>query len=186
MYEAIHRVPFIVAGPGIGPGLVREEFVQLTDIYPTACEVAGLPIPKSVQGHSLVPLCGSAPGKWPRTAAFAEEEGRMCIRTDRYRMVFDPVGDANELYDRSKDPWEMKNVFSDAEYRPARLELTEELLRYYDRTQQQTLATTLKMGGGGGYMPPGPTHDLWWKGMDWDTVQKKYNLKDPRPGSAPR
>jgi hypothetical protein len=95
------------------------------------------------------------------------------------------VGNANELYDHSKDPWEMKNVFSDAEYRPVRLELTEELLRYYDRTQQQTLATTLKMGGGSGYMPPGPTHDLWWKGMDWDTVQKKYNLKDPRPGSAP-
>jgi arylsulfatase A-like enzyme len=181
MYEAIHHIPFIMAGPGIESGVVRDEFVQLTDIYPTACEFAGLPIPESVQGLSLLPLGRPNPGAWQRTAAFAEEEGRMCIRTSRYRMVFDPIGSANELYDHSDDPWEIKNRYDDPAYSKARQQLADDFLRYWARTQQQTLATSLSKGGGGGYMPPGPTHDLWWGRMDWDTVQKKYNLKDPRP-----
>jgi arylsulfatase A-like enzyme len=177
MYEAIHRIPFIVAGPGIEGGRVRDEFAQLTDIYPTACECAGLPIPESVQGLSLYAKA------WPRTAAFAEEEGRMCIRTARYRMVFDPVGSANELYDHDGDPWEISNRYNDPAYREARQQLTEEFLRYRVRMEKHTLATSLSKGGGGGYMPPGPTQDLWWRNMDWDTVQKKYNLKDPRPAA---
>lgn len=179
MYEAIHHIPFIAARPGIEGGLVRDEFVQQTDIFPTACQFTGVPIPGSVQGLSLLPLGKRGNVPWPRTAAFAEEEGRMCIRTDRYRMVFDPIGDANELYDHSDDPWEIRNRYHDSACRDARQQLADELLRYWGRTQQQTLATSLKVGGGGGYMPPGPTHDLWWGNMDWDTVKKKYNLKDP-------
>ena len=108
----------------------------------------------------------------------------MCIRTARYRMVFDPLGSANELYDHDADPWEITNRYLDPAYREARQQLTEELLRYRVRMEKHTLATSLSRGGGGGYMPPGPTQDLWWKNMDWDTVQKKYNLKDPRPAAS--
>lgn len=176
MYECINRIPFIAAGPGLSAGLVRDELVQQVDIFPTACEVAGVPVPASVQGMSLMPLCRAGSPEWKRTAAFAEEEGRMCVRTARYRMVFDPVGNANELYDHSSDPWELKNLYNDPASEKVRLELANELLRYYSRTQQQTLATSLKDGGGGGYMPPGPTRDLWWNRMDWETVKKKYNL----------
>ena len=176
MYECIHRIPFIAAGPGLGTGIVRDQLVQQVDIFPSACEFAGLPIPDSVQGMSLLPLCRQGSPVWPRTAAFAEEETRMCIRTPRYRMVFDPVGTANELYDHSNDPWEMKNLYNDPSSQGVRFDLATELLRYRSRTQQQTLATSLKNGGGGGYMPPGPTHDLWWNNMPWPEVKTKYHL----------
>jgi arylsulfatase A-like enzyme len=176
MYECIHRIPFIAAGPGLDHGLVRDQLVQQTDIFPTACEIAGLPVPDSVQGLSIAPLCRQGSPAWPRTAAFAEEETRMCIRTAGHRMVFDPVGTANELYDHANDPWEMKNLYNDPSSQGVRFELAAELLRYYSRTQQQTLATSLKNGGGGGYMQPGPTRDLWWNNRPWEEVKKKYNL----------
>ena len=176
MYESIHHIPFIAAGPGFEAGQARDEIVQQIDIFPTACEFAGLPIPASVQGLSLLPLCRRGQAAWPRTAAFAEVEDRKCIRTARYRMVFDPVGAANELYDHSEDPWELHNLYNKPESERVRLQLAEEFLRYYARTEQQTVATTMKRGGGGGEMAPGPTRDIWWNNMDWETVKKKYHL----------
>ena len=176
MYECIHRIPFIAAGPGFAPGLVRDQFVQQVDIFPTACEFAGLAVPKSVSGMSILPLCRAGEPAWARTAALAEEEGRLCIRTRGHRMVFDPIGNANELYDHTADPWEMRNLYGEAGSESVRVSLMSELLRYFMRTQQQTLATSLKDGGGGGYMPPGPTRDLWWNRMDWKTVKEKYRL----------
>ena len=177
MYDSIHHIPFIVAGPGFEASQVRDELVQQIDIFPTACEFAGLPIPESVQGLSLLPLCRGGQAKWPRTAAFAEAEDRKCIRTARYRMVFDPVGHANELYDHANDPWELTNLYDKPESERVRLDLADEFLRYYARTEQQTIATSLKKsGGGGGDMAPGPTRDIWWNNMDWETVKKKYRL----------
>lgn len=176
MYDSIHHIPFLAAGPGFEPGRVRDELAQQVDIFPTVCDFAGLPAPASAQGLSLLPLCrAGAPAPWPRTAAFAEAEDRKCIRTARYRMVFDPLGRANELYDHATDPWEMTNLYDRPDSAPVRLELAEEFLRFYARTEKQTLATSLARGGDGG-MPPGPTRDIWWKNLDWETVKKKYHL----------
>lgn len=74
-------------------------------------------------------------------------------------MVLDAVGDASELYDHTSDPWEMNNLYNDPAHRHVRLELIEEFVRFYDRTEQQNLTTSLRVTGDGGYMPPGPTHD---------------------------
>ena len=117
MYDSIHHIPFIAAGPGFEAGQARDEIVQQIDIFPTACQFAGLPIPQSVQGMSVLPLCRPGQAGWPRTAAFAEAEDRKCIRTSRYRMVFDPVGTANELYDHTTDPWELHNLYNRPEIR---------------------------------------------------------------------
>jgi len=176
MYEAIHRIPFIVAGPGFEGGRAREELVQQIDIFPTACEFAGVTIPETVQGSSVLPLCRPGEGQWARTAAFGEAEDRNSIRTRRYRMIYDPGGKNNELYDHSTDPWEMHNRYDDPAFQAVRLELAEEFLKFYSRTQKQTNATSLRRGGGGGEMAPGPTRDLWWNRMDWKTVKRKYHL----------
>lgn len=173
MYEAIHRIPFLMAGPGIPAGQVREDLVEQVDIFPTACGFAGLPVPKSIQGLSLI---APRKGPWPRTAAFGEREDRKCVRTARYRMVYDPAGAANELYDYASDPWEMKNLYTDPRYRDVRLELMETFLRFYARTEFQTNANTNLKNSERDAMPPGPTHDLWWNYEDWDTVKRKYSL----------
>lgn len=68
--ELIH-VPLIVVAPGLLPeGLVVEEPVQSVDLYPTLCELAGVPVPDGLQGRSFLSLLEGGVGDG--RAIFAE------------------------------------------------------------------------------------------------------------------
>jgi arylsulfatase A-like enzyme len=57
MYEESIRMPFLVRYPGqIAAGSVNDAMILNVDFAPTFLEYAGLPVPKEVQGRSLVPL----------------------------------------------------------------------------------------------------------------------------------
>jgi len=56
LYEHTWRVPFIVKGPGIKPGKRVEGNIYLLDILPTLCDLAGIEIPKTVNGLSFKPV----------------------------------------------------------------------------------------------------------------------------------
>ncbi|MDA0194427.1 MAG: sulfatase-like hydrolase/transferase [Bacteroidetes bacterium] len=56
LYEHTWRVPFIVKGPGIEPGKRVEGNIYLLDILPTVCDLAGIEIPKTVNGSSFKPV----------------------------------------------------------------------------------------------------------------------------------
>lgn len=60
--EALIRIPFVVAGPGLAQCDDATNFVSLADVFPTVCELAGEPIPLGVQGRSLHPLLTGAAG----------------------------------------------------------------------------------------------------------------------------
>ncbi|MEN9360363.1 MAG: Arylsulfatase [Verrucomicrobiota bacterium] len=54
-YEGGIRIPLIVHAPGrLKPGILAAP-AQLTDLFPTALELAGIPAPKTLDGNSLVP-----------------------------------------------------------------------------------------------------------------------------------
>jgi arylsulfatase A-like enzyme len=57
-YEASLRIPFIVYDPrpGAKKGAVLDQMVLNIDVAPTLMELAGLPVPKVMDGRSLVPL----------------------------------------------------------------------------------------------------------------------------------
>ena len=56
LYEHTWRVPFIVSGPGISAGSRANGNGYLLDILPTICDLAGVDIPATAQGHSLKPV----------------------------------------------------------------------------------------------------------------------------------
>lgn len=56
LYEHTWRVPLIVKGPGIEAGKRVEGNVYLLDLLPTFCDLAGIEIPKTVQGKSFTPV----------------------------------------------------------------------------------------------------------------------------------
>ena len=56
--ETLTHIPMIWHGPGIkaAPNVGRDCFVSMADLMPTICEIMGAPIPRGVQGRSLLPL----------------------------------------------------------------------------------------------------------------------------------
>ncbi|MCR9197610.1 MAG: sulfatase [Planctomycetaceae bacterium] len=71
-YEIATRVPLIIHAPGMqASGRRSDALVELVDIYPTLCELAGVPLPAHLEGHSFAPLLDDPDQPW-KTAAFSQ------------------------------------------------------------------------------------------------------------------
>ncbi|MEM8911779.1 MAG: sulfatase [Planctomycetota bacterium] len=115
-YEIDTRVPLIIAAPGFKTaGQVTNSFAELLDIYPTLCELAGVPVPDFVEGKSLVPILrdaksqvhGSSISQYFRRNGESQYMG-YALRNESYRYVewrdFQ-TGQvvSRELYDHEQD-----------------------------------------------------------------------------------
>ncbi|MEM1295962.1 MAG: sulfatase, partial [Verrucomicrobiota bacterium] len=68
-YEIATRVPLILSTPDMKKrGISTGALVELVDIYPTLCELAGIPNPDHVVGKSFVPLIGDPEQEWKEVA----------------------------------------------------------------------------------------------------------------------
>lgn len=71
-YEIATRVPLMIWTPDMpARGASTDALVELVDMYPSLCELAGLPVPNHVEGHSFAPLLEEPTRPW-KTAAFSQ------------------------------------------------------------------------------------------------------------------
>lgn len=145
IFEESLRTPLLVRWPGVAKGgSVREEIVSNLDFAETFLDAAGQPIPDSMQGRSLVPLLhGETPADWRKSFYYEYYEypsphhvrPHYGVVTDRYKLVhfYTPDLDAWELFDRSNDPLELKDVSAD----PANALIVESLKAEIGRLRTQ-------------------------------------------------
>jgi arylsulfatase A-like enzyme len=127
-YEIDTRVPLIVYAPDAAEnGNQCDRLVEFVDVYPTLCDLAGVPKRAELEGTSFAPLLENRSQPW-KQAVFSQflrdgiwiapdgvaYMGRS-IRTDRYHYVQwmkknDDQIVARELYDLKLDPQENNNV----------------------------------------------------------------------------
>ena len=116
IYQGAIHVPLIVATPFPKfQGIVSAEAVGLSDVLPTVCEMAGLPVPAGVQGHSLLPAFTDGRRKAPAPVYSETYYPRFhygwsdlkSVQDERYKLILAPVP---ELYDVVADPGEEKNL----------------------------------------------------------------------------
>lgn len=144
-YEIDTRVPMIISIPGMqNAGKRTMQVVELLDLYPTLCDLAGIDAPSFVDGKSLRPVIedvekpihAGAISQYYRKKDDDEVMG-YAIRTTTHRFVewrdF-KTGEvaSTELYDHSQDADELKNIADSA---PSELidQLTEQLLKTHPR-----------------------------------------------------
>lgn len=103
LHEELVRVPLIVSGPGQPGGRRSREIVSLLDLAPTLADLAGIAVPESYRGRSLLeppPLASppSAVGELSLSGATADR----FIREGPWKLV---IGRGrNELFDVERDP----------------------------------------------------------------------------------
>ena len=144
-FEIDTRVPLIVHAPEAEEnGQTCSRLVEFVDIYPTLCQLAGIPGRPELEGTSFVPLLKDRQRPWKK-AVFSQflRDGiwmapdgvaymGRCIRTERYRYVEwtqkdKPKVVARELYDLQMDPDENRNIIDHARHKPLREKLSQQL-----------------------------------------------------------
>ena len=108
------RVPLIVTVPGkkVGPS---KSLVETSDLFPTLCELAGIPIPATVQGKSFVSVL-NAPEKPFRKVAYTRYGPGDAVVTEQFNYTRYNGGKSEMLYDLKKDPNENVNIAGNPEY----------------------------------------------------------------------
>ena len=103
------RVPLIISAPGYRKEIRTDGIVELVDIYPTLCELAGIKLPEHLEGTSIVPLMNDPKRQWKK-AAFTRHGNGSMVTTGDYTYTEYRDNAQRMLYDRKKDPSENENV----------------------------------------------------------------------------
>jgi len=116
-YDMSAKVPFVLL-PARGDqrlkaGARDDRLTELADLMPTLLELAGLPLPRKMDGVSLL-----RPDR--REYLWGEvQDGVLAsrmVRDRRFKLIYYPAGNHLQLFDLLADPQEMHDLARDARY----------------------------------------------------------------------
>lgn len=127
-YEDSANVPMILLGTAgdkrVRPGTVDERLVGWQDVMPTLLDLAGVAIPETVEGISMV-------GESTRTTLYGEfGEGAIAsrmVREGQFKLIYYAAGNRRQLFDLATDPREVHDRSGDAAYADVLARLTQQL-----------------------------------------------------------
>lgn len=109
------RVPMIWVAPKVAKtGAICEAAVDLMSIYPTVCELTGVPRPKHVEGVSIKPLLVNPKAEWKTPALSTMYKENHVLVTADWRYIHYADG-TDELYNERTDPHEWTNITAQAQ-----------------------------------------------------------------------
>ncbi len=116
LYDHSLRMPFIMAGPGISKGKRNDALFNMQSLFATTCEMAGVPIPNTVQFPSIVPLITGAKKEMHEVLYAAFLDRQRAVRTADWKLIRTPLAREVQLFDIKRDPWETRNLAGDPRY----------------------------------------------------------------------
>ncbi len=110
-YEGSACVPMLLVGRAgderVGYGRTDDRLVGLADVMPTLLELAGLPVPQTVDGLSMV-------GPQRRTFLYGEygegAEATRMVHDGRFKLIYYAAGNRLQLFDLEEDPRELSDL----------------------------------------------------------------------------
>lgn len=125
-YEGSARVPFLVqypAGWDLPRGVVFDQPVELRDIMPTLLDAAGVEVPPSVDGDSVLRL-GRGETDWreyvqgEHTTCYDAEYGMQYITDGKEKYIWFHHTDRQQFFDLQEDPMECRDLAKVPEAQP--------------------------------------------------------------------
>jgi len=127
-YEGSACVPMLLVGCAgdrrLRAGHVDNRLVGLQDVMPTLLELAGLSVPSSVDGRSMV-------GDTKREILYGEygesSEATRMLHDGRYKLIYYAAGNRFQLFDLQSDPYELADLVDVAAHHETQRRLTRQL-----------------------------------------------------------
>jgi arylsulfatase A-like enzyme len=156
-FEEATNTLLMMSVPGTKPGIRPVTLCEFTDVYPTLCELAKIPVPKYLDGISMAPAI-SHPETQLREYSFSQyprgkEVMGYSIRTNRFRytvwmnngyrtnLPYDKkFVMAREMYDYEKDPLEKVSIIDLASYASDQARMEKLFLESMQREYNSCLA----------------------------------------------
>ncbi len=199
-YEEAARIPVMISMPEVAKaGGHCRALIETADIYPTLCELAGLPAPTGLDGRSFAAALRDPAKAATKEAVFhvypRSPKGMgvllgRAVRTERYRLVeWKPAGAPAdtailELYDYAADPGETKNLAAEQPEIVARLRAIlakQPEAKPQWRASAAAATTTAKPGRDRGEM-----FTRRDKNQDGQLTREEFLTDQPDPDKAPQ
>ncbi len=129
-YEPSAHIPMILMGTGegergfderVGHHRTDDRLVAVRDVMPTLLDMAGIDIPETVEGLSMI-------GEQKRGHLYGEcvedAGATRMIRADQYKLIYYAVGNHMQLFDLENDPHELHNLAHSEMYQDVQERLT--------------------------------------------------------------
>ena len=147
-YEPSARIPFLLRAPerfGIAPRTVVDKAVCLEDVMPTLLDLAGVDIPHTVEGRSVLPVARGEDVPWRDRLHIEHADMHHTLTDGREKYVWFVADGREQLFDLAEDPQELHEFSGD---RPDRLAHWRELMvqELNDRPEGFTDGTRLVPG----------------------------------------
>jgi N-acetylglucosamine-6-sulfatase len=126
-YWESSEVPFFVKGPGVRSGTTRNTLVNHTDLMPTTCQIAGVPLTAlDVDGRSMLPYLGADSfSSWRKRMLITgsndvgpqrnpggsnEPSGRWWLLREGEQVFILRENGTKELYTMGSDPYQERST----------------------------------------------------------------------------
>lgn len=144
-YDEIARIPMIIKGGA--SNAVAKAPVSHINLVPTIMDYMGLPIPKILEGKSILPMLDDPALDINHeiylefTRYEVDHDGfggfrpMRSVFDGRYKLSIHLLDSTDELYDIQEDPYELKNLISDPSYYAIAKELHQKILDWMNETR---------------------------------------------------
>jgi arylsulfatase A-like enzyme len=127
-YESSANVPMVLMGRAgddrVGHHRVDDRLVGLQDLMPTLLDLAGIRIPQSCDGISMV-------GEHRRQTLYGDclenVSATRMLHDGRHKLIWYPAGNRVQLFDLESDPCELDDLAAHADYAETRARLEQAL-----------------------------------------------------------
>lgn len=117
LYDHSIRVPLIARGPGLPQNQEVQALTYTYDLYPTLCELAGVPLPQTIDSLSLRPLIEDRQECLRESVYTLYKNVQRSVNDGEWKLIrYYPLGRGQtgtarvQLFHIAADPWEIEDL----------------------------------------------------------------------------